>query len=94
MSKNNNYNLLDGLFPQNKPSEGGTNTVIPKNNRQKKTFKIEMAFWGDFLDLVAAKNVTQEDLINELIKDEINANKELIERYRAFRSESFGAHKK
>ena len=49
----------------------------------KRTFKISDDLWNDFIDLVTIKKMTQAELINELIKNAIDADRDLIERYRA-----------
>ena len=49
----------------------------------KKTFRIFDGLWSDFVDLAAVKKMTQAELINELIKNAIDADRDLIDRYRS-----------
>ncbi len=92
MSKNRDYKLLDTLFPTiglaSFASSAGSTS--PSSVCTKRTFKISDELWTDFIDLVAIKKVTQAELINELIKNAIDVNRDLIEQYRAF----FREHKK
>lgn len=78
-----NYNLLDGLFSNNI-----TRTQEEKDKKstsvKQRTFKISNEFWNDFVDLAAAKRLTQAELINQLIANVVKENMNEIEQYRAF----------
>lgn len=84
--------LIDGLFPG---KTGSQRAAIAESEPKtalttKRTFKISNDLWDDFVALAAAKKLTQAELVNELIKNAIAANRDLIEQYRTF----FGEHKK
>ena len=72
--------LIDGLFPGKTGSQRAANAAGEISND----------LWDDFVALAAAKKLTQAELVNELIKNAIAANRDLIEQYRTF----FGEHKK
>jgi hypothetical protein len=80
------YNLIDGLFSKKTGTAVAKEVTVPTT---KRTFKISDDLWNDFIDLVAIKKVTQAELINELIKNAIDANRDLIDRYK----EIIGEHK-
>ena len=80
-----NFNLLGGLFPDKNSEKEPAVTPAPKEAgvpTTKRTFKISNEYWDDFVDLAAAKKMTQADLINSLIETCVKENAELIERYR------------
>ena len=93
MSKaNKDFHLIDELFPtasRTSLSSPAGLTSPTTSAGTKRTFKISDELWNDFIDLVAIKKVTQAELINELIKNAIDADRDLIERYRAI----IGEHK-
>lgn len=96
MSKaNKDFHLIDELFPTASRTSlaspaGLTSPTSPTTSvGTKRTFKISDELWNDFIDLVAIKKVTQAELINELIKNAIDADRDLIDRYR----EIIGEHK-
>ena len=78
------FDLIDGLFPANKAKQEKHEKKTRNGNAgaKQRTFKISNEFWDDFVDLVAAKKMTQADLINFLIENCVRENAELIERYR------------
>lgn len=41
-------------------------------------------FWNDFVTLAAARRLTQMDLLNKLIENAVQENREEIEKYQAF----------
>ena len=96
MSKaNKDFHLIDELFPTasrtSLASQAGlTSPTSPTTSAgTKRTFKISDDLWNDFIDLVTIKKMTQAELINELIKNAIDADRDLIEQYRAI----IGEHK-
>lgn len=93
MSKaNKDFHLIDELFPTASRTSfaSTTGSTSPTTSAgTKRTFKISDELWNDFIDLVAIKKVTQAELINELIKNAIDADRDLIDRYR----EIIGEHK-
>lgn len=89
MSKNKDYALLDELFPtasrasSASPTGMASSTSSASSASTKKTFRIFDCLWNDFVDLAAVKKMTQAELINELIKNAIDADRDLIDRYRS-----------
>lgn len=79
------YSLLDNLFLSK--SKTVRQTQQDENNMQiettqKRTFKLSIEFWEDFLILTKIKEKTQAELINELIKQSVLENQEKIENYK------------
>lgn len=93
MSKaNKDFHLIDELFPTASRTSfaSPTGSTSPTTSAgTKRTFKISDDLWNDFIDLVTIKKMTQAELINELIKNAIDADRDLIEQYRAI----IGEHK-
>lgn len=86
MSKNKDYALLDELFPTASRASSASPTGMASSTSSastKKTFRIFDCLWSDFVDLAAVKKMTQAELINELIKNAIDADRDLIDRYRS-----------
>lgn len=84
--KDNNYNLLDGLFSA-KTIPVVTNVGDDKKGdvrTTKRTFKIYNEHWDDFVDLAAARQMTQAELLNQLIEKAVQENGEEIEQYKKF----------
>lgn len=84
--KYNNYNLLDGLFSA-KTMPVVTNTGDDKKGdvrTTKRTFKIYNEHWNDFVALAAARQMTQAELLNQLIEIAVQENGDEIEQYRKF----------
>ena len=77
-----NYNLIDSLFTKTKAA-GGASEDAPAPTT-KRTFKIVNEHWQDFVDLAAARKMTQAELINELIETAVRENIEQIETYRSY----------
>lgn len=81
-----NYNLIDGLF-STKPTQimvANSSDEKEKSQTTKRTFKINNEFWNDFVTLAAARRLTQMDLLNKLIENAVQENREEIEKYQAF----------
>ena len=77
-----NFNLIDNLF--SKPTAvGGAIEEVPAPTT-KRTFKILNEHWSDFVDLAAARKMTQAELINELIETAVRENTEQIANYRNY----------
>ncbi len=87
----NNYNLINGLFSNNtsKKQEEKTEKIKSSATFRQRTFKISNEFWYDFVDLAAARRLTQAELINQVIEDAVKDNLEEIDRYRSFFHKSF-----
>lgn len=84
------FDLLAGLFPdKNNTPETVKEPEQKEVPTTKRTFKISNEFWNDFVDLAAAKKMTQAELINTLIAESVNRDADLIAQYREF----FGGHK-
>lgn len=63
--------------------------MLEPENAWKRTFKISNEFWYDFVDLAAARRLTQAELINQVIEDAVKDNLEEIDCYRSFFHKSF-----
>ena len=78
-----NYNLIDGLFSK-KTGTAETASEEASVPTTKRTFKIANEHWQDFVDLAAARRMTQAELINELIETAVRENTEEIEKYQNY----------
>lgn len=79
------YNLINGLFqpPKESAAEKKASSTTSVTSK-KRTFSISNEFWDDFVDLAAAKKMTQAELLNSLIEQVVKENTKEIERYREF----------
>lgn len=77
------YNLIDGLFSKKTGTAGAASGETPVLTT-KRTFKIANEHWQDFVDLAAARKMTQAELINALIETVVRENTEEIEKYRDY----------
>lgn len=53
-----------------------------KGSKSKRTFEINDAVWEDVETLLFVKKIKQVDFINDLLKSAVEANRELIERFK------------
>ena len=84
------FDLIDGLFPAKKAEQAKPTATNESAGAKQRTFKISNEFWDDFVDLAAAKKMTQVELINALIEESVRRDAELIATYRQF----FGSDEK
>ena len=76
------YKLIDSLFTKT-AAAGGVPGEAPAPTT-KRTFKIANEHWSDFVDLAAARKMTQAELINELIETAVRENTKQIANYRNY----------
>lgn len=79
----NEYNRLNDLFVGGIASKT-TGVDVPKKieDTKQRTFKISNEYWSDFLILAQVRKQTQAELINELIKNAVLENQEIIVKYK------------
>ena len=84
MKNNDNYGLLNSLFTA--PSSTIAREVNEENTKKslttQRTWKIRNELWDDFTALVATSGMTQAEYVNKLIEQDIEQNRERIEKYR------------
>lgn len=92
MAKDKSFNLIDGLFQQPQQARQGKQAEQAEQVQKdkiapaatKRTFAINNEYWADFLDLAAARKLTQAGLLNELIEHAVKENTKEIDKYREF----------
>lgn len=92
MAKEKNFNLISGLFQQ--PQQNRQDKQVEQAEQvqkdkitpaaTKRTFAINNEYWADFLDLAAARKLTQAGLLNKLIEYAVKENTNEIAKYREF----------
>lgn len=83
MKNNDNYGLLNSLFATpSAPIARVDNENTKKSLTTQRTWKIRNELWDDFTALVATSGMTQAEYVNKLIEQDIEQNRERIEKYR------------